>query len=147
MVSQHGIFSTQTGEPRKLSSRLSSKAAIADAKENVPDAFVIHSDMAKWQPRKMSAVVADPSRTGLGKPGVNVIVQTKAPVIALVSCDAASLGRDARLLTEAGYRFEHATMIDMFPHTSHVEVVSRFVLAPKTSQPFLDVSSELAPAP
>ncbi len=110
----------------------SSKAAIADAKENVPNAYHINSDMAKWQPRKMAAVVADPSRTGLGKPGVNVIVQTRAAVIALVSCDAASLGRDARLLTEAGYTFEYATVIDMFPHTSHVEVVSRFVRNPES---------------
>ena len=123
----------------------SSKASIADAKENMPDAFVIHSDMAKWQPRKMSAVVADPSRTGLGKPGVGVIVKTNAPVIALVSCDAASLGRDARLLTEAGYVFEHATMVDMFPHTSHVEVVSRFVMAPKETS--AGQSSENVAAP
>ena len=43
-----------------------------------------------------------------------------------MSCDPAALGRDAKLLGAAGYRLVEATLIDLFPHTSHVEVVSRF---------------------
>ena len=38
----------------------------------------------------------------------------------------AALGRDARLLSEAGYELQTSELIDLFPHTSHVEVVSRF---------------------
>jgi 23S rRNA (uracil1939-C5)-methyltransferase len=44
----------------------------------------------------------------------------------LVSCDAGALGRDAGLLTRAGYRLVASTVVDAFPHTPHVEVVSRF---------------------
>jgi len=43
-----------------------------------------------------------------------------------VSCDAATLGRDARALTTAGYRLTSATPIDLFPQTWHVETVAVF---------------------
>ena len=49
-----------------------------------------------------------------------------APVLVLVSCDPASLGRDARLLAQAGYGHERSEIVDTFPHTTHVEVVTRF---------------------
>ena len=49
-----------------------------------------------------------------------------APLVVLVSCDAASLGRDAGLLAGHGYALEAVTLVDMFPDTSHVEVVSVF---------------------
>ena len=54
------------------------------------------------------------------------IATTNATRLALVSCDAAALGRDAKLLGAAGYELVGAELIDLFPHTSHVEVVSRF---------------------
>ena len=44
----------------------------------------------------------------------------------LVSCDAASLGRDAGLLTAAGFGLTSLTPVDLFPHTFHVEVVTVF---------------------
>ena len=37
------------------------------------------------------------------------------------------LGRDARLLRDAGYRLTGSVLVDLFPQTPHVEVVSRFV--------------------
>jgi tRNA/tmRNA/rRNA uracil-C5-methylase (TrmA/RlmC/RlmD family) len=70
-------------------------------------------------------VVADPPRAGLGRRGARVVVATGAPRVALVSCDAGSLGRDVRLLRAAGYRLVSATVVDAFPHTPHVDVVSR----------------------
>ena len=42
-------------------------------------------------------------------------------------CDAAALGRDARLLVEQGFELERVRLVDLFPQTTHVEVVSRFV--------------------
>jgi 23S rRNA (uracil1939-C5)-methyltransferase len=74
----------------------------------------------------MDVVVADPPRAGLGRAGVGAVAATRAPQVALVSCDAGALGRDARLLVQAGYRLVEATVVDAFPHTPHVEVVSRF---------------------
>ena len=71
-------------------------------------------------------VVADPARAGLGRRATEVIARTGAAVVVLVSCDAASLGRDAALLGAAGFRFEQAELVDLFPQSHHVEVVSRF---------------------
>jgi 23S rRNA (uracil1939-C5)-methyltransferase len=48
-------------------------------------------------------------------------------VFVLVSCDPASLARDARLLAAEGYDLDHVTVVDLFAQTSHVETVSRFV--------------------
>ncbi len=45
----------------------------------------------------------------------------------LVSCDAASLGRDAKLLAATGYDHERSELVDTFPHTTHIEAVTRFV--------------------
>ena len=54
------------------------------------------------------------------------VVATGAPRVVLVSCDAASLGRDTAGLVAAGYRHVESVSVDMFGHTGHVEVVTRF---------------------
>jgi 23S rRNA (uracil1939-C5)-methyltransferase len=75
-----------------------------------------------------SVVVCDPPRVGLGAEGVAALTQSGPRAVAYVSCDPASLARDARLLFEAGYRLEYATPVDMFPQTFHIETVARFEL-------------------
>lgn len=106
-----------------------SSSSVADARHNLEDLDVriIKSDVDTWRSSAAEVVVADPSRAGLGKRAVEVLTTTGASVIALVSCDAASLGRDAALLADKGYRLVDAELVDLFPHTHHVEVVSRFV--------------------
>lgn len=106
----------------------SAASSVADARVNLEDldVRVIKSDVARWRPAAAGAVVADPPRAGLGKPGVQAITGTHADRVVLVSCDPAALGRDAKLLVEAGFELAGATLVDLFPHTSHVEVVSTF---------------------
>ncbi|HEY2908325.1 MAG TPA: hypothetical protein VGJ29_20635 [Vicinamibacterales bacterium] len=43
-----------------------------------------------------------------------------------VSCDVATLARDARALVDAGYSVEGVTGFDLFPNTPHVETVVTF---------------------
>jgi 23S rRNA (uracil1939-C5)-methyltransferase len=86
----------------------------------------VRAALESWRPSPAEVVVADPARSGLGKVGVARTVATGAAGVVLVSCDPASLGRDAGLLHAGGYRFERARLVDLFPHTPHVEVVSTF---------------------
>lgn len=106
----------------------SGASSVADARVNLADldARILKGDVATWRPARADAVIADPPRSGLAKAGVAAVVATHAPRLALVSCDPAALGRDTKLLAAAGYELRSATLIDLFPHTSHVEVVSRF---------------------
>lgn len=71
--------------------------------------------------------MADPARTGLGAAGVAAVTGGMgAAAVVLASCDAGSLGRYAGLLAGQGYRLTRCTLVDLFPHTSRVEVVSVF---------------------
>jgi tRNA/tmRNA/rRNA uracil-C5-methylase (TrmA/RlmC/RlmD family) len=54
------------------------------------------------------------------------VAATGAARLALVSCDPGALGRDAGLLGQAGFELAGCQLVDLFPHTSHLEVVSRF---------------------
>ncbi len=103
-------------------------SSVADAKVNLAGlpARVVRADVARWGAARAEGVVADPPRAGLGPTGVRAVAATQAERLALVSCDPAALGRDARLLGEVGYELVTVTAVDLFPHTSHVEVVSRF---------------------
>ena len=87
---------------------------------------VVQSRVERWSPTTFSTVIADPARRGLGKDGVTLVEGTSATHVVLVSCDPASLGRDAGLLAAQGWVHQRAEVIDMFPDTSRLEVVSTF---------------------
>jgi 23S rRNA (uracil1939-C5)-methyltransferase len=84
------------------------------------------ADAAAWRRGAADAVVADPARPGLGRSAASALAESQAPVVVLVSCDPASLARDAGLLASHGYRLARVEVVDLFPHTFHVEAVSRF---------------------
>ena len=71
------------------------------------------------------AVVLDPPRAG-AEAQAKMLAKSKVPVIAYVSCDAASFARDAALLAAGGYAIGSVTPIDQFLWSSHIELVGRF---------------------
>jgi tRNA/tmRNA/rRNA uracil-C5-methylase (TrmA/RlmC/RlmD family) len=71
-------------------------------------------------------VVLDPPRAGAGTEVTDDLARLAPASIVYVACDPAALARDARALTEAGYRLVEAVPLDLFPMTHHVEVVARF---------------------
>jgi 23S rRNA (uracil1939-C5)-methyltransferase len=105
-----------------------SRSSVADARHNLRGlpARVVRTDVARWEPQAASLVIADPSRSGLGRSAVQVLAATGSRRLVLVSCDAGALGRDTRLLLQAGYTLGDVLVVDLFPHTHHVEVVCRF---------------------
>ena len=106
-----------------------SSSAIADARINLADRSVkvLATPVERWKPSPAAAVIADPARSGLGRRGVEQLDQTGCDVAVLVSCDAGALGRDVGLMIAAGFSLESVVVVDLFPQTSRVEVVSRFV--------------------
>jgi len=85
---------------------------------------IINSNVEQWKPVEAGLVIADPARTGLGPQAVSRLAATNAKRIVLVSCDAVAGARDLRLLIDAGYELEQTTVLDLFPHTPHIETVS-----------------------
>lgn len=108
----------------------SSRSACADAKVNLADHRARIEEVAfeQWAPTRTGLVIADPARNGLGKRGVEVLAETGAPRVVLVSCDAVAGARDIALLAERGYHCDDVTVLDLFPNTPHVEVVTRLTL-------------------
>lgn len=109
-----------------------SKSAVADCRVNLRhrDARFELGEFGAWRPDRnaeIDIVIADPSRSGLGRPGVAAVAAAGAPVVVLVSCDPVALARDAVLLGREGYRHDGSDVLDLFPHTHHVEAVTRFV--------------------
>jgi 23S rRNA (uracil1939-C5)-methyltransferase len=74
------------------------------------------------------AVVLDPPRAG-AEAQAKVLASSKVPVIAYVSCDAATFARDAAILSRGQYKIGPITPIDQFLWSSHIELVAGFVRA------------------
>jgi 23S rRNA (uracil1939-C5)-methyltransferase len=74
----------------------------------------------------VETVIVDPPRTGMSPEAITVVLETRAPRIVYVSCDVATLARDARKIVDAGYAIERADAFDLFPNTPHVETVVVF---------------------
>lgn len=123
-----GLFAVTVAGDRAVVVVERSPSGAADARHNLAGrtARVIAKPVARWRPTPAAVVVADPARAGLTAAGIQRVVATGAARVVLVSCDAASLGRDTAGLVSAGYAHVESVVVDMFGHTGHVEVVTRF---------------------
>lgn len=70
------------------------------------------------------AVVLDPPRKGCGKAVLAAAANLRPRSIVIVSCDPATLARDLKFITSMDYVPKSVQLVDMFPHTWHIECVA-----------------------
>jgi 23S rRNA (uracil1939-C5)-methyltransferase len=108
-------------------------AATADADHNLADAENVDlyegpvEEVLPLVTETLNAAVVDPPRTGLEPEVVDVLAAHHALArLVYVSCDPATLARDAQRLIRHGYTLQWVQPVDMFPQTYHVESVALF---------------------
>lgn len=108
-------------------------AARRNAEANdVQNATFLQADLSRidgtesWLSQEWDRLLLDPARSGADEI-VRHMHLIGAERIVYVSCHPGTLARDAEILTQQqGYRLETAGIIDMFPHTAHVESIAVF---------------------
>jgi 23S rRNA (uracil1939-C5)-methyltransferase len=74
---------------------------------------------------RIDAVVIDPPRAG-AEAQTRALAEAQVPRIASVSCNPVTFARDAKTLTDAGYRLDWVQVVDQFRWSPHVELVAAF---------------------
>jgi len=105
-------------------------AAVQDFVENLDefDNVEVYEDEAEnvlpVLELRPDVVLVDPPRAGLDKVVLDALLEMRPHTLAYVSCDPATLGRDAKRLVKGGYVLQEVTPFDLFPQTYHVESIS-----------------------
>jgi 23S rRNA (uracil-5-)-methyltransferase RumA len=113
--------------------------AISDAKKNakrngVEGLKFYAADVGKFLQEypqyngTISTVVLDPPRAGIAPKTLKKVVYLNASRIVYVSCNPATQARDTEYLVSCGYQLKKVSLVDQFPHTSHVESIVLFVM-------------------
>jgi len=74
---------------------------------------------------KPDIIILDPPRPGVHPVALDYVIKFDAKEIIYVSCNPKTLAVDLEVLTANGYKVEKVKVMDMFPHTPHVEVVTK----------------------
>ncbi|MWQ06489.1 23S rRNA (uracil(1939)-C(5))-methyltransferase RlmD [Glaesserella parasuis] len=109
---------------------------VAQAKQNaqtnqINNAKFYQTDLDKpfvdqpWAKAHFNKALLDPARNGAYF-ALDHLCELQPERIVYVSCNPATLVRDAEKLIAKGYRLSQSAMIDMFPHTAHLESISLF---------------------
>jgi 23S rRNA (uracil1939-C5)-methyltransferase len=86
----------------------------------------IRDTSAPWLKKQYDKILLDPPRAG-AKDILPLFPQLQAKKIVYISCNPATLARDAgELVHQYGYQLTQVGMINMFPHTSHIEAMAVF---------------------
>ncbi len=127
-----GLFAARlAGRFERVIAVESSQISHSDLQYNSPENVkAVHATTEQYLQRSINTpdlVVVDPPRGGLGEAVAQALGRLQAPRLTYVSCDPATLARDLRSLTAAGYAIEQAHLVDLFPQTFHLESVLQLV--------------------
>lgn len=73
---------------------------------------------------KIRTIILDPARAGIAPKTLKKIIDLNAERMVYVSCNPATQARDIEQLELAGYALKKFSLVDQFPHTSHIESVA-----------------------
>jgi len=127
MASQAGHVLGVEGEVRQVerARQNASRNGIENCEFRCADLCVADSK-ERWLDESWDRVLLDPARSG-AQELVSDMARIGAERIVYLSCHPGTLARDAGILVrEQGYQLEAAGIIDMFPHTAHVESIAVF---------------------
>lgn len=111
--------------------------AIEDAKRNakrnnITNVEFYAADVGKFLKEypdftgKIGTIILDPPRAGIAPKTLLKVIALGAKRIVYISCNPSTQARDAKTLQEAGYTLTKLSLVDQFPHTSHIEAVGLF---------------------
>jgi len=89
------------------------------------DTFFKSGQLPKKIP-KPDTIIVDPPRAGMHPDMVQYLPKLNAKKIIYISCNPTTQARDAKILSEKGYNIKESVMVDMFPHTPHIETILLF---------------------
>ncbi len=132
-----GLFTAFLAERAALVTSVESyPPAVTDADKNLAEFETVEliegnvedvlADLDPQQDGPYDAAVVDPPRTGLEPQALDALAALSPRKIVYVSCDPATLARDAKRLVSKGYRLIDVQPVDMFPQTFHIESVAAF---------------------
>jgi 23S rRNA (uracil1939-C5)-methyltransferase len=111
--------------------------AIEDAKRNakrnnITNVEFYAADVGKFLKEypdftgKIGTIILDPPRAGIAPKTLLKVIALGAKRIVYISCNPSTQARDAKTLQGAGYTLTKLSLVDQFPHTSHIEAVGLF---------------------
>jgi 23S rRNA (uracil1939-C5)-methyltransferase len=86
----------------------------------------VEAFLERARPGRAETILVDPPRTGISRAAMNAIARQHARQAIYLSCDPATMARDARRLVDAGYAVTSMRAFDLFPNTPHVETLAVF---------------------
>ena len=81
-------------------------------------------DMFKEKNVNPDIIILDPPRPGVGEKTLLKLLEYNVENVIYVSCNPKTLIEDLKVFKEKGYNLEKASLVDMFPQTPHVEVIT-----------------------
>jgi 23S rRNA (uracil1939-C5)-methyltransferase len=84
----------------------------------------VENELRRLRLGEHQAVVLDPPRAGCDPAALAELLRLGPERIVYVSCDPMTHARDIKALVAGGYRVRKAAIVDMFPHTYHIESVA-----------------------